>query len=218
LAEKYIFADEAGCFTFRRGPNISKYFIVCTVTLTDLSIAQAITDLRRKMVWERTPVGECFHATTDPQPIRGRVYDTIQSYPFKIQAVICEKAKAKPAITSSKARFYKYPWFYGLKYGIAPFITPSDTVFVTVASIGDKREKKTFQGELDDVMYQTVPKAKWTIDFRPSKCDPCLQLADYCAWAIQRKWEKGDTRSYDLIKDRITNEYDLWQHGSTLHY
>lgn len=76
----------------------------------------------------------------------------------------------------------------------------------------------TFKSELNDVFRQNIPKAQWAIDFLPSRCDPGLQVADYCAWAIQRKWERGDTRSYDLIKRRITNEYDLWQHGTTHYY
>jgi hypothetical protein len=30
----------------------------------------------------------------------------------------------------------------------------------------------------------------------PHMSDPCLQVADYCTWAIQRKWERGDERSH----------------------
>lgn len=66
-------------------------------------------------------------------------------------------------------------------------------------------------------MRQTVD-ANWMTDFCPASADPCLQVADYCAWAIQRKWERDDPRSYDLISDRITYEYDLWSHGNTHHY
>ena len=43
----------------------------------------------------------------------------------------------------------------------------------------------------------------------PAGTDPCLIVADYCAWAIQKKWEHNNTLSYDLIKDRITFESDL---------
>lgn len=72
--------------------------------------------------------------------------------------------------------------------------------------------------KLDDVMRQTIKAARWAVEFRPSYCDPCLQVADYCAWAIQRKWERADTRSYDMIKHMITREYDLWSHGTKLYY
>lgn len=186
--------------------------------MSDLSVGTALMNLRRQLVWDGLPIGEFFHATADAQAVRDRVYKEITQHPFKVQAVICEKAKAKPSITKNKMRFYKYPWFYGMKFGIAPHLAPTDRVLVTAASIGTKKEKQVFESELADVFRQTVPKAKWAIDFLPSRCDPCLQVADYCAWAIQRKWETGDVRSYDLIKDRITNEYDLWKSGVTLHY
>jgi len=111
-----------------------------------------------------------------------------------------------------------YPWFYTLKHGVAPLISAGDELLVTAASIGTKKERLTFCNELDDVANQTIRGATWVVDFRPSHCDPCLQVADYCAWAIQRKWEKGDARSYGLIKHMVTREYDLWSHGTKLYY
>lgn len=218
MAKKYLFSDEAGCFTFNRNPNISKYFIICTVTLTDLNVAAELVKLRREMVWGGVPIGDYFHATTDKQMVRDRVYDAILNHDVRIQATICEKAKAQPKITRSKARFYQTPWYYTLKHGIAPHVQEGDELLVTVSSIGNKKERLTFYNGLDDVMNQTIGRAKWAVDFRPSHCDPCLQVADYCAWAIQRKWEMGDTRSYDLIKHKITREYDLWSRGSKLYY
>ncbi|MGS4948273.1 DUF3800 domain-containing protein [Meridianimarinicoccus sp. RP-17] len=145
------------------------------------------------------------------------MFDVIRKHPLTVQATICEKAKAKPSITKNKARFYKYPWYYQFRHAIAPQIAKGDDLLITAASVGTKKERATFYSELDDVMSQTV-KAQWAVDFRPSQCDPCLQVADYCAWAIQRKWERGDARSYDLIKHQITYEYELWRHGSTYHY
>jgi len=218
LAKKYLFADEAGCFAFNRNPNVSKYFIICTIILDDLNVAADLVKLRRELVWNRKPVGDFFHATTDKQVVRDAVFDVIGKHDIKVQATICEKAKAQPKTTTSKARFYKYPWYYTLKHGISPLIDAGDELLITAASIGTKKERLTFCSEIDDVVTQTIKGSPWAVDFRPSNCDPCLQVADYCAWAIQRKWEKGDNRSYDLIKHMITREYDLWSHGATLHY
>ncbi|MCF6315639.1 MAG: DUF3800 domain-containing protein [Marinosulfonomonas sp.] len=218
LAKKYVFADEAGCFAFNRNPNVSKYFIVCTITLTSLEVAAELVKLRRKLIWDGKPVGDYFHATSDKQEIRDEVFAAILKHDVRVQATICEKAKAQPSLTSNKARFYKYPWYYTFKHGISPHLNPEDELLVTAASIGTKKERATFCKELDDVMSQTLTGPKWTVDFRPAGCDPCLQVADYCAWAIQRKWERGDSRSYDLIKTNITREYDLWERGTTLYY
>lgn len=218
LTAKYLFADEAGCFTFNRNPNISIYFIICTVSMRELSVGKAISDLRHMMIWNKDPVGDYFHATTDSQRVRDQVFEEIVKHDIEVQATICEKPKAQPQVRLDKSRFYKYPWYYQFKHGISKTMTDRDDLLVTAASIGSKKERTTFINALDDVMQQTVPTARWAVDFRPSQCDPCLQVADYCAWAIQRKWERGDTRSYDIVKHLITYEYELWGKGTVLYY
>jgi hypothetical protein len=128
-----------------------------------------------------------------------------------------EKSKAQPHIRETKPKFYKYGWFFQFKHGNSKLIPYGTNTLITAASLGSKKEKLSFMNAIDDVMCQTMHRNKWKIDFRSAASDGCLQVADYCAWAIQRKWERGDTRSYDLIKDRITYEYDLWARG-TCHY
>jgi hypothetical protein len=89
---------------------------------------------------------------------------------------------------------------------------------VTAASIGTKKERMTYTNALKDVVSQSAEKTPWAVDFRPSMACPMLQAADYCAWAVQRKWERNDTRSLDLIADRFDYEYDLWEKGTKHHY
>lgn len=45
-----------------------------------------------------------------------------------------------------------------------------------------------------------------------------LQIADYCSWAIQRKWEKAELDAYDRIKPAIRSELDIFRHGTTHYY
>lgn len=40
---------------------------------------------------------------------------------------------------------------------------------------------------------------------------PFLQLADYFCWAIYRKYEKKDLRSYKLIKEAVRDEWRLYK-------
>ena len=39
---------------------------------------------------------------------------------------------------------------------------------------------------------------------------PLLNLADYFCWAVQRVFEKGETRYYDFLKDKIEVVVDLY--------
>jgi hypothetical protein len=218
VTERYLFADEAGCFTFNREPNVSRFFMLCTVTTAELDAAQALSELRRELIWEGAEVGDFFHATVEKQAVRDRVFATMLKHDFEVQVTVCEKSKAQPQVRRDKARFYQYAWFYHFRFGIAPYIPRDTKLLVTAASLGSKKEKLSFTKCLADVMGQTVTQGRWAVDFRPSATDYWLQIADYCAWAIQRRWERNDERSYDMIKDRITYQYDLWKKGSTHHY
>jgi hypothetical protein len=128
-----------------------------------------------------------------------------------------EKCKAQPQVRISKSRFYQYGYYYHFKYGVSQMFAASSETLVTTASLGTKKERLAFQGAVSDVMRQTS-RSRWKADFMPAQADPCLQVADYCAWAIQRKWERQDLRSYDRIRDRLTYEYDLWSRGTQRFY
>lgn len=94
----------------------------------------------------------------------------------------------------------------------------TDRLFVTAASLGTKRKRARFHSAIDEVVLQVSPCHSYRVAFWPMESDPCLQLADYCTWAIQRKWERDDTRSYDLIKDKIASEKDIWWVGPKHYY
>lgn len=217
MTRQYIFADESGNFDFTKNPRATKYFILCTVSMESCDVANDLLALRRKLAWQGLPLGDYFHATTDKQIVRDAVYDVLGRNHFSVQATIMEKSKAQPQVRRSRARFYQYGWYYHFKFGLRQVVKESPEILVAAASIGTRKERASFENAVDDVMQQTV-RSKWATDFCPAAVDPCLQVADYCAWAIQRKWERGDVKSYDLIKDRISYEYDLWKRGDTHYY
>lgn len=218
MPDKFIFADEAGCFTFEKKQGASKHFILCTIITDSCDVGTDLIALRRELAWAKAPMGDYFHACTDAQAVRDAVFDRIARHDFTIQATIMEKTKAQPKVRVDRPRFYKTGWYFHFRHGTAKHVASKNEALITAASIGNKKERLSFQGAVDDVMRQTVQAKAWATDYWPAASDPCLQVADYCAWAIQRKWERGDTRSYDLIKDRITYEYDLWAHGTTHYY
>lgn len=223
---KFIFADESGDFEFARKPNVSKYFIICTITLDNCDIGIELLDLRRTMIWEQCPISDYFHACEDKQVVRDRVFDLIRNSNLSIEATILEKSKAQPQTKTSNERFYQYGWFLHLK-GIHrrlksdDFFYPADPgreLVFTTASVGTRRQQAAFTAAVNDVVQQYMRSIKWVTHFCPSMADPCLQIADYCTWAIQRKWERGDTKAYDLIKNKIAHEYESWAHGTTHYY
>lgn len=186
--------------------------------MDDCDVAADLLSLRRKLAWEGAELGEYFHATTDKQAVRDRVFETIVKRPFTVQATIMEKSKAQPQVRIDKPRFYKTGYFFHFKNGVSRLLDDRSQTLVTTASLGARKEQAAFQDAVSDVMRQTNRAGEWKADFMPCHADPCLQVADYCAWALQRKWERGDDRSYTLISDRMTYEYDLWAHGADHYY
>ncbi|MGR3179981.1 MAG: hypothetical protein ACUZ8E_18225 [Candidatus Anammoxibacter sp.] len=45
-----------------------------------------------------------------------------------------------------------------------------------------------------------------------------MQVLDYLNWSIFRKWERGDTRSYELIKKAVDGEWDVFRDGNSTYY
>lgn len=183
MPNKFTFADEAGCFTFNREPNVSRYFILCTVTMDECSVGADLLSLRRQLAWEGEKLGDYFHATTDKQSVRDRVFETILLRPFSVHATIMEKSKAHAQARLTRATFYKLGYLSHFKYGVSRSVSDDAELLVTTASLGSKKERLAFQEAVSSVMRQ-MHIANWKTDFMPSQADPCLQVADYCAWAI----------------------------------
>lgn len=218
MPKLYLFADEAGCFSFTRQPNVSRYYIVCTVVMPSCDIGTQLFDLRRQLVWDGAPVKDYFHATTDKQAIRDAVFNVIMKADFTVQATVMDKAKAQPQTRISEEMFYQYGWHYHFNYSSKKYLGEDSELMITVASLGTKKKRTAFEDAVRSVVRSKIKSSQWVSAFWPCQTDPCLQIADYCTWAIQRKWERGDSRAYDLIKDRINYEYDLWAHGTKYYY
>ena len=79
-----------------------------------------------------------------------------------------------------------------------------------------KRQEATSAG--DRGKLKVSPTASLRIACWPAAIDPALQVADYCSWAIQRKWERGDARSYASIANKVKSEFDLFERGKVIYY
>ena len=128
------------------------------------------------------------------------------------------RGRHSPIWPDDKERFYKTAWYLHFKY-VAPRITSSvsDELLVLAAQIGTKKRRKAIRFAISDVVGQTTD-CSWEVAFWPAGSDPCLQVADYCCWAIQRKYERADVRSYDLISDKIASEFQPFSIGPTTYY
>jgi hypothetical protein len=131
---------------------------------------------------------------------------------------LLEKSKAQPQTRISDATFYQYAWYYHFKHVGPRILKDADKLLITAAALGHKKTKAAFKNAVNNTVQQIASRDKWEIAFMDSALDPMLWAVDYCAWAIQRKWEANDVRSYELIANAISTEFDLWKMGQTRYY
>lgn len=213
----HAFADEAGNFDFSRKDNASRYFVLCTVTIDTCAVGNALLALRRELAWEGHNRDTVFHATEDPQAVRDAVFGLLGEQSFRVDATIFEKDKAQPHLQGEQS-LYKMAWYQHFKY-IAPRIAKrGDRFFVAASSLGTKSQRSVFHEAVIAVVQQVTQSRRHCVVAWPTSSDPCLQVADYCTWAVQRKWERQDLRSHALIAPMIQSEYDIWQQGQTRYY
>jgi hypothetical protein len=218
MADRYVFADEAGNFDFSVKQGASKYFILATVTMDDCGLGDELLALRRDMAWRSVNADRGIHATEDPQHVRDEVFNLLVQRPFRVDATILEKRKAQPHITAKEAWFYQMAWYLHFKFVAPQIVGAGDRLLVTAASVGVKKKVGIFYNAVGRVVAQVSPTLTYHVAGWPAPTDPCLQVADYCTWAIQRKWEGGDDRSQVLIAPKIQSEFDVWSIGQTYYY
>jgi hypothetical protein len=223
MAHRYVFGDEAGTLQFN--PKASRYFILTTVTLPDCTTGDELLKLRRDLAWEGVESHPEFHASEETQEVRDRVFDVLDPLDFRVDATIFEKRKALPRNRQSEAYFYQFAWFYHLRYLCQFRLNQPDLrLLVIPATLGGRgKRQEAFAGAVRSVVYQVAAVAEAQCAFWMGRSDPCLWLADYCCWAIQRKWEhtwqgSPDVRSYDRIRSKIKSEFDIFALGTTTYY
>lgn len=213
----HIFSDEAGDFTFRRGNNISEYFLIATVTTRDCGVGDELQALQRELAWSGR-VLERFHAVSDRPDVRQQVYDLIARSDVRIDATALHKPKAQPHLTTSPVYFYKMANYLHFKYVVPRVATSADELMVVASSLQIKKKRGAVSDAVHDVITQVSPTTRYVTAFFRNDTDPCLQLADYAAWAIQRKLERNDSAWFDLIADNVKSVFEPWAVGKTLYY
>ncbi|MCB9811179.1 MAG: DUF3800 domain-containing protein [Candidatus Nomurabacteria bacterium] len=235
----YIFIDESGDFTFSN--KGSKFFILTAAsTIHPLNRRDLPLSARYELLCEGYNI-EYFHATVDAQVVRNKFYEKIKDLPdYEIDSVIAEKRKANFTLyeevmaESSKTGFLKikteqvHEKFYKqlcetlLKYVCHRYLKIR-------ASLGIKKVVVVLDQALPNKKREFVTKSiKQYIKshfglvpymyFHSTKSDVNCQIADYCCWAMKKKWTDNELRPYNEIKHNVKSEFDIFRNGEKYFY
>jgi Protein of unknown function (DUF3800) len=215
----YVFLDEAGNLSFT--PNGTRYFLLTSIAKErPFDIYTPLADLKYDLMEAGLEI-EYFHASEDAQQVRDRVFQIIISYlqTLRIDTLVVEKKKTVPELQAEE-KFYPKMVGYLLRYVLQQFpLSDFSNVFVITDRLPLARKRNAIEKAIKTVAAEMLPKeTNYKIFHHDSKSNFNLQITDYCNWAIYRKWDRQDQRSYDLISKAIKSEFDIFRTGVTFYY
>ncbi len=98
------------------------------------------------------------------------------------------------------------------------------TSFSRVQVIADqipvKRRRRDIEkaGKVTLAHWSKETGVPYEVLFHSSKSELNLQIADYVNRAVFKKWERHDTRSYDLISGFVRSEFETFGSGGIFYY
>ncbi|WP_078293120.1 DUF3800 domain-containing protein [Mycobacterium sp. D16R24] len=219
---KYLFSDESGDLQCRADPNVSRFFAVGSLFVTESELIQlrsAMSSLRDELAWSSHGLDSAFHATTDKQYVRDEVFEVLRQLNFRFDVTLLEKRKSQAHIRSTEEMLYKYAWYYHLKYHANQMFRENDEALIVAAELGTRKKRQAFREAIEDVMTQCLPyRVKRALAFWRDESDFALQAVDYLTWAVTRFYERGDARSFELIQGKVNSTFDLFKWGTQYYF
>ena len=196
----YIFFDEAGNLDF--SPNGSKYFVLGGITKErPFNAYKELTEFKYDQV-ERGTALEYFHASENAQAVRNGVFNILEKNlaGVTVDAIIVEKHKVAAPL---RAEEQFIPKVLGTllreilkNYPLAEFTE----VIVFTDSLPVQRKRGAVEKGVKMPLAAMLPATvRYRVLHHASKSKLDLQIADYCTWAIYRKWNGSDDRSFKRV-------------------
>ena len=215
----YVFLDESGNMDF--STKGTRFFVLTSVSMRRPFRMNTALDEYKYDCIEYGLDQQRFHCSEDNSHVRGRVFEIIQSslQDMEIHSLIVEKSKTNPVLTA-ESRFYPRMLGYLLQYVLRnrSYENASEVVVIT-DTLPMKRRRRAIEGTVKASLSAMLPdRVRYRIVHHDSRSHFGLQIADYCCWAVYRKWENGEKTHYFSIKPSLRSEFDIFSTGTTYYY
>lgn len=232
------FLDEAGDTTFYgkgKTPIIGSNGVSNCFILGMLKIKEPLPDVREKVIelqkkiehdpWfdhipsvtkkKNAPTGYYLHAKDDVPEIRKMAYELVSSIDCSFEAIVARKIYNlyERKHNGKEAEFYADLLSHLLKNKLNKY----DNLVLNIAHRSRCTTHVNLQKGLDKSLERSSKKypnkengCKVVFNVQSPTTEPLLNLSDYFCWSIQRIFERGETRYYDYISDKISLVVDLY--------
>ncbi|MCE1199839.1 MAG: hypothetical protein LWW85_12780 [Marinilabiliales bacterium] len=159
--------------------------------------------------------GYYLHATDDLPEVRKIFFDFIKQIDCSFEAVVATKSMVKFETKYHLKEEYLYADILShlLKNKL---MLKEERLVLNISARGKStknhnlelalaKAKQRFESTHDGVSMKT----RIVFNITYPTIEPLLNVADYFCWAIQRVFERGETRFYDFLKEKISLVIDL---------
>jgi len=218
LSTLHIAIDEAGNFAFSpKGSRVHVFGVAWTFDPEPL--ATEITRLRFSLLKRGIDL-QAFHASTDEQKNRNAFVQAIATIgKWKFAGLVVEKAKVNPSIRRPEA-FYPRFLCSLLSFVFRGSISANASrLAIFTDTLPLERNRESVQKAIKTFCRSEMKGKPFEIFHHCDESNCWLQVADYCTWAFQRKWEMNDSRTYNQLNGQLhATELDALQAGVTRYY
>ncbi len=207
----YLFLDEGGNFDFK--PSGTRYFTLTSVAMRrPFELYESLNNLRYDCM-EYGLHAEFFHCSEDNRFVRNKVFGLLINHQasLTIDTLVVEKSSVPAALQTDK---HFYPEMLGhLLNEIIPreIAKGAKEVLVITDTIPIQKKRQAIEKAVKQALADKLPAdLRYRIFHHASRSHFGLQIADYCNWAIFRKWQGNhrgeDEVFYDRLKPAIAAE------------
>jgi hypothetical protein len=203
-----VFLDEGGNLDF--SPHGTQYLTLSSIsTVRPFYFDGPLMELRYDLIEGGLDMPR-FHAAEDRQVVRDQVFESILSNDGQIHvdSVIVDKTQLPSGMKTVE---HLYPG--AVTQLLRDLVLPSydttlyaEVIVITDTLPVDRRRKAVEKGIKLTLSAALSMGIRYRIYHHPSASCMGLQVADYCNWAIYRKWQSGDVRSHKTIQRLIRHE------------
>lgn len=200
----HIFIDEAGNPGFTDKARHGFLVFAVAWTYEPKFLSDRLTALRFRLLKEGQDLYQ-FHAGEDHDPRRQEALRTItahRDWTFVACVIAKEKVIAlERPISILYPKYLSIPLRYVLRVATKPIT--KKIIICTDNLPGKSDHKPTHAAIKRELGRELDPEIRYHLYHHPIVSNAGLQVADYCAWAVRRKWEDGKTDYYDQLKQHL---------------
>lgn len=218
-SRKQIVVGQEGC---------SRFFMLGALDVPDPEgLGRELVALRLRMLADpyfqgvpsfdpaRGKTAVAFHAKDDLPEVRREVFQLLLAHPVKFYAVVRDKHEVVGEVRRRNARDTSYRYNQNELYDrlveklFQDRLHKGSEFRVSFAERGSSDRTAALKCALEAARrrfqkkWQRESNAPIVVEATSPRISPCLQAADYFLWALQRRFERAESRFLDLLWSKV---------------